>query len=125
MLQPLPQSVRIGTIPHERLNVPRQPPHRDLICPTNSGIFSIEDFEIAQVGECGADFFMLSSFFEVNLPQTFDALTNRNIGLMLLTVLVAARVQCAVVGITPPIMSRHEDDLRLRNKLQRHRASIG
>jgi len=106
---------------HERLNVPRKLLHRDLICPTDSGIFSMEDFENAQVGECGVDFFTPCSFFEVNLPQTFDALTNRKIGLALLIASITARVQRAVVEITPSLMSRHEDNLRLRNKLQRHR----
>jgi hypothetical protein len=97
---------------HESLNVPNKPPHRDLICPTDSGIFSIEDFENAQVGECRVDFFLLSSFFLLNLPQTFDARANRKIGLEVLTVLVATRVHRAVVGTTPPNVSRHEDNLR-------------
>lgn len=68
MVWPLPQSVLIGTIVNERLNVSRTPPHRKLICSTDSDIFSIEEFENAQVGECRVDFFLLSSFFEVNLP---------------------------------------------------------
>jgi hypothetical protein len=68
MLCPPPQSVRIGTTEHERLNVRREPPHRDLISPTDSCIFSIEDVENAQVGEGRVDFFLLSSSFAVNLP---------------------------------------------------------
>src|SRR6202041_2589605 len=55
---------------------------------------------------------MLGSFFEVNLPQTFDARTNRKTGLALLIGAIARRVQRAVVEITPSPMSRHEDNLR-------------
>jgi hypothetical protein len=124
MLQPLPQSVRIGTIAHERLNVSRQRPHRDFICPTKSGIFSIEDFENTQVGEGRVDFFLLGSFFEVALPQAFDARTNRNVGLALLIAAIATRVHRAVVEMTPSLMSGHQDNLRLPYKLQRHRASM-
>jgi hypothetical protein len=57
------------------------------------------------------DFFLLRCFFEVSLAQTFDARTSRNIGLALLKVRIATRVHRADIGITPPIMSRHEDNL--------------
>jgi hypothetical protein len=46
------------------------------------------------------------------LPQRFDTRPNRKFDLALLIAAIATRVQCAVIGIKPSRMSRHEDNLK-------------